>query len=93
MDYNADRGRCENIHGRARALFGQHLHRTPLAVLEAGGCVFARVNRWFCGRTRHSRVDQILQHRPPPHGSIHTYFGASGKLGAVHDNQTRYTLT
>ena len=44
MDYNADRGRCENIHGRARALFGQHLHRTPLAVLEAGGYVFVRVN-------------------------------------------------
>ena len=54
MDHNADRGRCKNIHGRARAIFGQHLHRTPLAVIETGGSVFARVNRWFCGRTCHS---------------------------------------
>ena len=44
MDYNADRGRSKNLHGWARALFGQHLHRTPLAVLEARGCVFARLN-------------------------------------------------
>ena len=44
MDYNADRGRCKNIHGRARAIFGQHIHRTPLAVIETGSGVSTRVN-------------------------------------------------
>ena len=47
MDHNADRGRCENIHGRARQISRHHLHRTPLAVLEPGDCVFARVTDGF----------------------------------------------
>jgi putative transposase len=60
LDHHADRGRGENIHGWARALFGQYIHRTPLAVIETGGRVLARVNRWFCGRTGDQRVDHVL---------------------------------
>jgi transposase InsO family protein len=37
---------------RSGTLLRQHLHRTVVAVAEAGGCVFARVNRW------------VFSHRP-----------------------------
>jgi len=42
LDYDYNQGRYQNLYGWAQPLFGQYLHRAALAILEAGGSLFAR---------------------------------------------------
>ena len=64
-----DRRRRSHLDGRSRALNGQCVHRTAVALAEARG----RLSQGLCRRPRsqdrHPRLDRLLQRAPPSSGA------------------------
>ena len=57
-----------SMDGRGRS-HGQHLHRTPVAVAEIRGRLSQRVGGRLRGRTRHRRLDRLLQRQAAAFGA------------------------
>ena len=56
------RRRCCHLDGRQGPVYGQHLHRAPLALDEVRGRLRARALRRLPGPTGHRPMDGVLQH-------------------------------
>src|SRR4028119_716870 len=71
-------GRYPDLHGRARALDGQRLHRAALAVAEVRGCLPEGLRRQPGGSGRDRFLDRLLQRpasspgarQPGSHGGL-----------------------
>lgn len=63
---------CRAVNGWPRSLSRQHLHRTALAIPQAGSRLLARDYRWLPSQSRHRQLDRLLQQRAASHRARQT---------------------